>query len=318
MSLKVRMLTLAAPLLASACANPDSVLFVTNTSLGIQVESKPPSASIAYDRTEGFSGPRYQNGGLPPVVASLATNGSVLDPQIRQVYATGAAAVKAVSGANAPDGPTALTGDRKLAFFGTATTIGLKAGFSPDGSPDSFVLGYKRKEVSFIPLGSTQVNGVATDVYPSVLGSIDTTGSALSLQGTSLTTLSFFATGEAAEVLAATNGSVRSTFHGIAEDALTAALSETQRKAVVAKGMEYGATQDAQLGKIMAYVAPGGTVDPKKLGDLIDRTNTKAGRTVAPEDLKGLNADQLRARLNSDLYVVGQLYAAMSANPSGT
>ena len=82
--------------------------------------------------------------------------------------------------------------------------------------------------------------------------------------------------------------------------------------------MEYGATQDAQLGKIMAYVAPGGTVDPKKLGDLIDRTNTKAGRTVAPEDLKGLNADQLRARLNSDLYVVGQLYAAMSANPSGT
>ena len=47
-----------------------------------------------------------------------------------------------------------LQGDptkKRLVFFGTSTTLGLKAGFSGDGYPDSLTFGYKRKEFSFIP-----------------------------------------------------------------------------------------------------------------------------------------------------------------------
>ena len=89
----------------TGCTTPDAVLFVTDTSIGINVESKPPTVSVAYDRTEGFVGPRYDNGAIPPVVASLQTGGNVFNPKIRQVYATGTAAVRAVGTPNTPSSP---------------------------------------------------------------------------------------------------------------------------------------------------------------------------------------------------------------------
>src|SRR5712671_1370068 len=143
-------------LLLAGCADVNSVLFVTDSSLGINVEGKPPTVSIAYDRTEGYFAPRYENGAVPPVVASIGVGGSIFSPRVRQVYATGAAAVKAVKTPNAEDGPKQLTGDlakRRLAFFGTSTTTGAKIGFTGDGPPDSFVFGYRRKEMSYLPLG---------------------------------------------------------------------------------------------------------------------------------------------------------------------
>jgi hypothetical protein len=198
-------LCLAAVAALGACANPDSVLFVTATSIGINVDSKPPTASIAYDRVEGFLGPRYENGGLPPVVASIETGGTVFNPKIRQIYATGNAAERAVSDRPPPVEQRELSGDpnrRKLAFFGTGTTIGLKVGFGPQGVPDSLTFGYKRFEASLIPLGTKEVNGRQVDVYPSVLGSIDTVTQTSSLPATGLTSGQFFATGQAAEALA--------------------------------------------------------------------------------------------------------------------
>src|SRR5471032_100377 len=213
----------------AGCASPqDTVVFVTNTSLGINVESKPPTASIAYDRTEGYIGPRSANGGMPPVVASVQTNGNVFNPQIRQVYATGAAAVLVTSPNGTETGPSDMTGtDDKMAFFGTTTTVGLKVGFDDTGNPDSLVFGFKRKELSVIPLGSDGTKRV----YPSVLASVDTTVGSSTLKDTGLTISQYFATGKAAEMLASSNDVVRKSFTTLANNAAMATLTPAQQAA---------------------------------------------------------------------------------------
>jgi hypothetical protein len=81
----------------AGCTTTNDVLFVTKTSLGLDFDAKPASASIAYDRTEGYIAPRYDNGEIPPVVASIKSDAKIFNPKIKQVYATGDAAVIAVS-----------------------------------------------------------------------------------------------------------------------------------------------------------------------------------------------------------------------------
>lgn len=304
MNIHRRFAPLAAVGLLTGCANPDSVLFVTDSTIGIDVDNKPPTASIAYDRIEGYIGPRYQNGAVPPVVGSIETGGSVFDPKIRQVYATGAAAVKAVGTTNAPDGPTVLSGDptqKRLVFFGTTTTLGLKVGFSGDGYPDSLTFGYKRKEFSFIPLGSQVIDGVTTDVYPSVLASIDTTTTATSLKGTGLTNKQFFATGQAAETLA-TNSSVADAFKKISKDTVTA----------VEKGIEQSREQDVKLMQIKDAIAPNGVLDKTKLASLVNKANAKNPDSV-PVDLKNyLTWEEVRKRIENSQPTVSSLFDALS------
>ncbi|MBF0307665.1 MAG: hypothetical protein HQL41_18730, partial [Alphaproteobacteria bacterium] len=69
-------MALLAPL--AACADSDSVLFVTKTSLGIDMDTKPAGVAIAYDRVEGYVGPTYDNGAMPPVVAFIESSGGLL------------------------------------------------------------------------------------------------------------------------------------------------------------------------------------------------------------------------------------------------
>ena len=207
----------------SGCADKNTALFVTNTSLGIDFDSEPPMGSIGYDRTEGYIGPRYDNGVVPPVVAALESDNSFLRGNIRQVYATGRAASlvarQADDQALVPvDQP--LPGTGKLMFFGTTTTIGLKVGFSTAGLPSSFVFGYKRKEASVLPLGTVKDGDETLHYYPSVIASIDTTGAANPAPNESgLKIMQFFGTGEAAEFLAL-NKKVQAAFKDRAESAL--------------------------------------------------------------------------------------------------
>lgn len=198
--------------LMTGCA--DSVLFVTKTSIGIDFDTKPPSASIAYDRTEGYLGPRYDNGAVPPVYGRILSDAAIFNAKVRQIYATGPAAqrvlhTEAECNANAQLCPSAgakLEGGKRLMFFGTMTSTGLKVTFSPEYQyPDSFHLGYKRKEFSFIPVGTTMENGKAVDTYPAVLAAIDTRATAATENSTpsaDIMTGQFFATGAAAEQLA--------------------------------------------------------------------------------------------------------------------
>ena len=131
-------MVVAAAGLTVGCADKNTVLFVTNSSLGINFDSKPPTANIAYDRTEGFIGPRFPNGGAPPAVASIETGGTIFNPKVRQVYATGDAAVKATKGASADEGPQTLEGDKakkELMFFGTKPRSASKSASGPPAPP---------------------------------------------------------------------------------------------------------------------------------------------------------------------------------------
>lgn len=219
--------------LIAGCASVNSVLFVTKTSLGIDLDSKPPSASIAYDRIEGYLGPRYDNGAVPPVVARIQTDGKIFNPRVRQLYATGDAATLVVK-PTGPTRPSDLSGEKRLMFFGTTTTIGLKVSFTGE-VPDSFHLGYKRKEFSFIPLGRTKTSdGKEVDVYPSVLATLDNraqVGAGPSATGLEVGQL--FATGTTAEELAkdpAVQGLFRSEVIG-AFSVYRAAVTEQEAEA---------------------------------------------------------------------------------------
>lgn len=183
----------------AGCATPrDTVVFVTKTSLGLDVDSNPPSASFAYDRVEGYVGPRFNSATAAPVAGSIATNGKLIGRSIRQTYATGHAAklITLPAGATAPTAPIeSYSGEHKVMFFGTSTVLGLKFAFSPSSAIDSFTLGYKRKEASFIPITESGV--------PSVLASVSTEAKAESLSNSDLQVEQFFATGVAADALAA-------------------------------------------------------------------------------------------------------------------
>jgi hypothetical protein len=213
----------------SGCA--DSVLFVTKTSIGLDFDTKPPAASIAYDRVEGYIGPRYDNGAVPPVYGRILSDKAIFNTKVRQIYATGAAAQRvlhtpqecAQNPKTCAPASTELVGGKRLMFFGTTTATGLKVTFSPEYQyPDSFHLGYKRKEFSFIPLGEfVKPDGAKEDRYPSVLAAIDTEATAsggVSAPSAGLLTSQFFATGATADQLAQEDY-IRNLFEDEAADA---------------------------------------------------------------------------------------------------
>lgn len=268
-------LSLLAVTTLAACANPDTAIFVTSTSLGINADSKPPTAAVAYERQEGFIGPRFENGGAPPVVASMETAGNIFAPQIRQTYATGAAAINATGG-KVKDETSTLEGPRKLMFFGTGTTLGFKVGFGPEGVPDSLVLGYKRKEISVIPLGITKVEGQPDKaVYPSVLASIDTTSTMTGMKDTGLANKQFFATGQAADALAK-NPLIQNAFkEKAAATLLLDDLTPEQKNKVLLLQSAAVAETDKKIDAIVLTISCDGlkTLNEALFAKLVDDTN---------------------------------------------
>ncbi|PHY21745.1 hypothetical protein [Caulobacter sp. BP25] len=300
--------------LLSACASEKSVLFVTSASLGINVDGKPPTASVGYDRTEGYLAPLVPNGALPPVVASIETGGGLLSPKVRQLYATGAAAGKAADAPDVKDGPVELKGQvegKKRVFFGTTTNIGFKIGVGPDNIPDSFNFGYKRKEFSYIPLAEvpqTTPGGEQVYVYPSVLASVDTASLATAPQtaNSGLTSRQFFATGQAAEALAVLN---QGLFRDKTQDALSAALTPEEQRQAQDAGHQDAETQSANVDKILDYVAPGGVVDVNKLKALVAAARTKGS---VPENLENqTSAAEIRKAIANKQAATRRLVAAI-------
>ena len=304
-------LVLATSALAG-CNDPNTVLFVTNSSLGINFDSKPATASIAYDRVEGFIGPRFENGGAPPAVASMQTDGNIFNPTVRQTYATGAAAVGATTG-KVPD-PQGLEGrsdQKKLMYFGTATTFGLKIGFAATGNapvPDSFLFGYRRKEASIIPVAEKQAEGkpegTMSAVYPSVLASmeVNVSSSGTDPTATGTATNQFFATGTAAEALS-TNAKVQAAFQIKAEKAALAGLSREDRDAAEKFAATELKSHNDRLNAVVDYLTKEGSF-PSRLSALVD----KAG--VNPRVKNATSADQLKKNIGRSPVVVEALYNA--------
>jgi len=182
--------------LLSGCASNNEAVFVTSTSVSIlEADSKPAGVNIGYKRIEGYIGPNNADGTAPPVLASIESDGQVFNPKIRQLYATGDAAIIA-SGGKPKKRTKSASKDAEVMFFGTSTNIGLSVG-TTSSIPDSFNFGYKRKELSVIPL----VEEGDSFRYPSVLASIDNTAKA-STDGVNMETNQFFASGIAAQEMA--------------------------------------------------------------------------------------------------------------------
>lgn len=190
-----------------ACANgEENVLFVTATQIDIGYDAALGNANIGYDRNEFVVGPQYvQTGGTPPIVSDMKSDLSFFNPKINQLYATGNAALVATGGSpeskigNAND----LKGERRAMFFGTSTSFGLNLKFQSE-IPTAISLGYKRKELSVIPLNkSADRKADQVDKYGSTFARIEMNGDIGAPTKTSVPLKQFFATGSAAENLAA-------------------------------------------------------------------------------------------------------------------
>jgi hypothetical protein len=201
-----RMLAPLAAALVTGCQTPGAV-FVTKSSLAIaDIDGTPAEMTVAMHRVEGFIAPRNQNGNTPPVLAHIQSNRDMWNPEVVQVYATGTAAERIAGDYKsnnsecdscvdpkqseradaANEGTT--RGNREEAdrkdkggkdpfnayaspvVFATSTTIGLRIGLTSEGLIDGLVLGYRRKEMSFVPSLAKDKEG--TYRYPSLIAAI--------------------------------------------------------------------------------------------------------------------------------------------------
>lgn len=290
------LLVLLISLFLTACASgPNTVVFVTKTSLGVDVEQTPPTASIAYDRVEGYFGPRYDTGAVPPVVASFTTNGQLLNRDVQQVYATGDAARLLANPAAQVLADPALTGSVKPMFFGTSTTLGVKIGYEAGGSTSTFTLGYKRKELSVIP--------VTEGVFPSVLSTLQTDIDAATATKTSFGAGQLFATGSAATDLARRQ-EVRDVFMARIDASFSAYRAEERqqgRHALVTLSCLAGLS-DAQLSKVWGNAEALAVLDKDaKTGELA-ALPPAAARDKYTRYMALLNADSQDTTLRMNLH----------------
>jgi len=208
MNVRTTLLVLVAGPLAG-CSTPGAI-FVTKTSLAFaDVDSTPGEITVAMHRVEGFIAPRNENGNTPPVLAHLQSNRAYLYPEIRQVYATGTAAERLAGDfkSNNSECTTCKRKDDKdvtsvkevtPVIFTTSTTLGLRIGVSTHNVVDGLVLGYRRKEMSFVPTLAEDSTGNYR--YPSLIAAIRINQP--SFENGKFSACQGFATGTAASKLA--------------------------------------------------------------------------------------------------------------------
>jgi len=292
---RVSILLSLALMVASCASRPDTVVFVTKSSLGVDVEQTPPSASIAYDRVEGYFGPRYESGAVPPVLAVFMTNGQLLDRQVKQLYATGDAARALLAPAAPLPSDPEQGGDFKPMFFGSSTTVGLKIGYEAGGSTSTFTLGYKRKELSVIPVNAGR--------FPSVLATLQTDVDARSATDSRFGAGQLFATGAAATALAA-RPEVRDVFLTKADAALNAYRSEERqqsRHALVTLGC-LAALPDAKLPAVWRNAEALGVLDQEAGAGAFASLGPDAARERYTRYLALLDADSADATTRLSLH----------------
>lgn len=302
----------------SGCASPkESVTFVTKTSLSlVDADAAPAGISVAFDRVEGYLGPRYADGTVFPVASAVESRGKGFNREIRQIYATGeaarivttpkttttiaapAAATAVVATPSGRTGAASSAADNKVLFFGTGTTVGLKLGFAAGTPvPESLTLGYKRKEMSVIPVDPGR--------EPSVLGTFnnaagaDTSGA--SRPSANFDVEQYFATGIAATNLAG-NERVREAFSKTAEKALSEV--EKYRLGEAAQGR-------LVLDTLFCFIALGDASLDRVWNNLEDLALLKDERTV--ERLRAVASPQAKREI-----YVGDLGLLNAASPEHT
>ena len=216
----------------SGCSlGKDSVVFVTKTSVGVDVDTRPPTLDIGFDRVEGTVAPVSDNGRVLPVMAGFSSDLGIVNQAIGQSFATGNAAIivsqnlDSTARHSSPKNidPGLINGiatlkapvERKRYFFGTNTSFAFRVNFGVEtgGIPDSLSLGYKRKEFAYVPLIDLPGEVTASDptptpkiALPALLATSGLKTSAESFRSAKVIHSQFFATGKAANYLASLPG----------------------------------------------------------------------------------------------------------------
>lgn len=213
------------------------MIFVTKTNVGVDIDSKPPTAQISIGRMEGTFAPVYEGGQMPPLMGSFRFSQSD-GAYLGSVFSVGDAAVTiatlftdddppANSSTTQFDSKILLTWKPKYPWFveqhennavrpvvfGTDTSFGIKVAWSGLTAhvPDTFRLGFNRKEIAWAPMyvhftpngtvgPSGEIQGTGYAKAPSLLTTVDAAASTAATT-LKLEYLQFFATGTAATAL---------------------------------------------------------------------------------------------------------------------
>jgi len=222
------------PLLGGCAVGYNTVLFMTKSNIGLDIETKPPTAEISVARREGVITPRFEGGQIPPVISSFQHHSNPFSRfffGVQSTFAGGDAAIALAQGpggkqtgaesglclSQKPDPRTFLGVDVSIPekgsvepfFFATDTTLGIKAAWSGTAGqfPDTIRLGFHRKEFAWAPLvgasmqcqiPGTNQNGSYMVWLPSFLAVLDNDVQTGTPVQTSVTWLQYFATGAAA------------------------------------------------------------------------------------------------------------------------
>lgn len=234
------LLVLSFSYLLSGCAiGYNSILFVTKSNFGVDVDTHPPTADIGINRFEGTISPVFEGGQPPPVLSSFRPESKALfSGNVSQTFATGDAAhimailfasenpcssFDAAGGFQACDKildvlsskikvqkePELKFGslqknDVKPVFFGTSTGVGMRLVWTGMNAqfPDEFHFGYKRKEIAIAPVARFDEGNDKYVSAPSLIATIDSEFASGAPTDTDLKWIQYFATGKAASALA--------------------------------------------------------------------------------------------------------------------
>ena len=213
----------------------NSLLFVTKSNVGLDFDAKPPTAELAISRVEGVIEPVFETGMTLPLMSSFRTDEQGLFAgSVGQTFTTGRAALIMATLYDSDtfeydplngnwendvedifesslklNYPPELPGDLKFAtkhvrpvFFGTATSLGMRTTWSgiTGALPDSFHVGYLRKEFALAPIAYNDKK-LSVSV-PSLISTLDVQWSKNEVRASQLEWLQYFATGKVATALA--------------------------------------------------------------------------------------------------------------------
>lgn len=191
-TLKIAYILAISTTLEGCAVGYNTTLFMTKSNIGIDVDTKPPTAEVSIARREGVFAPSFEGGLTPSVYARFGTtsNTTLIESisrffwGISSVFAGGNAAFYASIPVNDGNGGISISpnklclshkptghpsflgiplspeislsepGEIRPFTFGTDTSLGLKVAWSgiTGTIPDTLRLGFNRKEIAVAPI----------------------------------------------------------------------------------------------------------------------------------------------------------------------
>jgi hypothetical protein len=313
-----RAATLALAVSLTGCVGYNSAFMATKTNVGLDLDTKTPTAEISLARREVVVAPTFENGQTPPVEASFRVKGGWIFASVATTFTGGdaAATVSDLFDKDTPEGAAATNivdttlhlstapvrnqrggkvhlqgpGTVRPLVFGTDTSIGIKVAWSGLTAqfPDSAKFGYNRKEMAYAPIfGATNMSTHTYDVkMPSFLATTDTRAETSSAEKSTFRYQQYFATGKAADLLALQSGVRSAIAERLDHSAVKAAARITEERnaarGIAATGVIPvldGITEPAKIKALIDWLAGNGQLSTARAATL---------KTQAATDVPGV------------------------------